>query len=198
MVPEMPKKKVERRVHNMDENSNGKPIPDTYWAPTLKYDESFHPDEVIKIAESGKWLSAIVAAFKVSEDTLYDWRERYPRFAEAWRVGYHIARQTMEEQMAEAALDPNYKGGLNFLYNVRFKPHAVKVRRINKAKTAVDAHKCVGDEMVDGTLDPNQLTAALKFVDTKVAVEESSKQDARIAALEQAQGMIYEPIESQS
>lgn len=185
----MPRKKVEpgKRKKDMSECTNGLPKPDTFWAPTLKYNDLLHPDMLIRIANENGWKSDFCVAADICCVTFNEWVEKYPKFADAWGRAREIVRAKMERDLAYPS--EQSVSSIQYLYNVRFKPNAVRVKNISKAVTSSDAVKCVAEAIVAEELESVQLNAALKFVETKVIVEESAKQDERISKLEATHGV---------
>ncbi len=183
----MPKPKVQKRKNDMSECTNGKTLPDTFWAPAFKYEETIHPNMLIDTARNGGWKSDFCVQAEICGNTFDEWTRKYPKFATAWNRAKEIVRAQMEYKLSlpsETSL-----AQIQYLYNVRFKPNAVKIKGISKAKTSMDAVKCVAETIMDGELESTQLNSAIKFVEVKVIVEESAKQDARISKLEQDHGV---------
>jgi hypothetical protein len=61
-----------------------------------------------EILATGKSLAAVCAAFDVTRQSLYDWRDSHPEFKEALEKGLQKA-QAVWEQMGEDGIKGNYE-----------------------------------------------------------------------------------------
>lgn len=59
-------------------------------APT-KYRKEFHCDDFIRLAEQGKTLAQIAAAWKVNRDTVFEWAKVHKEFSDTIKRGRQLA-----------------------------------------------------------------------------------------------------------
>jgi hypothetical protein len=52
-----------------------------------KYEESFHPDDFIRLSKEGKSLTQIALEWDVHRDSIYEWKNLYPIFSDAIKKG---------------------------------------------------------------------------------------------------------------
>ena len=57
--------------------------------PNIIYDESFHPDDFIKLSKKGYTITEICSEWDISKEQIYVWRKdlRKPEFIEAFKEG---------------------------------------------------------------------------------------------------------------
>lgn len=56
-----------------------------------KYDKDFYPEDFIRQSSKGRVLAQIAADWKVSRNTLYEWKEKHPEMGDAMKKGKELA-----------------------------------------------------------------------------------------------------------
>jgi hypothetical protein len=69
-----------------------------------KYDPDIMPNAAKFMAQRGAILSEIADAFKVSTQTIANWRNKYPEFRDAIQIGVDTFNPRVERALAERAI----------------------------------------------------------------------------------------------
>ena len=77
-----------------------------------KYDADFHPKQVLKYALLGLTDKQIAGVFDISEATLNNWKNEYPKFLESIRAGKTDADANVASTLYKRSLGHTQKNNL--------------------------------------------------------------------------------------
>lgn len=77
-----------------------------------EYDPNYHPKRLLELMEQGKLNIHIIASFKITEKTFYQWLKEHPEFKEAYDIGLpmvHSAWLQKGEEYMESDRDKPFR-----------------------------------------------------------------------------------------
>ena len=124
-------------------------------------------DLLVEMMSKGSAFIEFCAAVKVSKQTFYLWRDRYPAFKEAHELATSLAEAHWVKKGEENAGNPDFNAAMyHFQMGSRFgigKTRKIKVSKITKRDKPIKQPKTIMDRFDNAMLD---------FDDGEVSIEE--------------------------
>lgn len=164
----------------------------------MKHNESKYKDtmpaQLIEMFSRGKDRCHFCAHHSISERTFSDWLVKHPEFAEAYETAQAKAKAWWLNE-AQDHLVEHFEGSkLNttlwsMIMRNRFElteHRKLRVRGLEKAKTAMDQMKVVMAELGAGNLTATEAQSLTKLIESGVNIYESTELEKRVTEIEMA------------
>ena len=158
-----------------------------------KYKDTM-PAQLIEMFSRGKDRCHFCAHHSIAEQTFSDWIARYPEFAEAYETAKAKAKTWWLDE-AQDHLVEHYEGSkLNttlwsMIMRNRFElteHRKLRVKGLEKAKTAMQQMKVVMSELGAGNLTAAEAASLTKLIESGVNIYEATELEKRVSEIEMA------------
>ncbi len=167
-------------------------------AKGLKYNESKYKDtmpaQLIEMFSRGKDRCHFCAHHSIAEQTFSDWIAKHKEFAAAYEVAQQKAKQWWLDEAQDHLIEHHEGSKLNttlwsMIMRNRFElteHRKLRVKGLEKAKTAMEQMKLVMAELGAGNLTAAEAQNLTKLIESGINVYEKTELEARVSEIEKA------------